>query len=122
MACPFCAVFHETPVDEFDYFKHPAKKDDLRKLRQKLSILPEEERLYEVENYAVRRGLRRGASTVVFAVAGKEHRQPEGGTVVMPGYARLLEAYRWLQKMEEVLHNPTERPAEEPPRNTDLPF
>lgn len=89
--------FHE----EFDYFFNPSKKSELLKLRENLNKLPPDERLYEVENYAVRNGVRKNPLYEQWRGEGKNHKCPTGGSVVMPAYGRLLNAYKWLQKLEE---------------------
>lgn len=97
--CTFCGEglakgeFHE----EFDYFKHPMVKGQLNALNERYKSLPLNEQLYRMENWAVKRGLRRGANIL----DEKGNRKPDGGTVVMPGYQRLVNADRWLRRMSD---------------------
>lgn len=96
-ACKFCGEFISATEkhEEFDFYKHPNVKGQLRALNEKYKALPLNERLYQCENYAVRRGLRLGAKIV----EEKGHKRPEGGRVIHPAYTRLIEADIWLAKM-----------------------
>lgn len=95
--CTFCGEFLPKGEhhDEFDYFKHPLVKGQLNALNEKYKSLPLDEQLYRMENWAVRRGLRRNATIL----DEKGNKKPDGGTVVNTGYPRLVNADRWLRKM-----------------------
>ncbi len=81
VACKWCGEFvppfkfHE----EFDFFLHPNAKTMLRDLHQKAHSL----HITDMDEYAVWRKLR------------SEH------GVVMPAYARLVNAWKWMVKLVE---------------------
>ena len=101
--CKFCyaslsdAEYHE----EFDFYKHPDVKRILRRLRDDINQLPENERLYGMENFAVKKGWLNDSTRHICESAGGQIR-PDGGQVVVPQYSSLFEAYKWLRKLEEV--------------------
>lgn len=80
-ACRFCGNFlGKTEVhEEFDFYVHPQSKDMLKRLHAKTQLL----QIYDMDDYAIHRKLR-----------------SERG-VVMPGYARLVNAWKWMRKMVE---------------------
>ena len=88
--------------DEFDFYKHPDAKRTLLELKKKYDALPEDEKLYSMENYAVSKNLLRWPTIGVIEVEeGRGQKKPMGGAVVMPGYSRLVEADRWLRKLSD---------------------
>lgn len=120
--CQFCTLFlkKEEYHDEFDYFVHPSAKETLIGLRSKLSLLPENERLYELENYAYRVKASRhsadafkmypeiGDGHEILKDGDKIHKRPHsfGLTVANKDYDRLISAYKWLEKLESVPKEP----------------
>lgn len=93
--CRYCNVCHQ--ADAYDFFKFPPAKEILRKLKERYDALPQDEQLYRMENWAVRRGLRKGSTTEMVA----DQKKPVGGKVVMCGYDKLVQADIWLRKLEE---------------------
>lgn len=80
--------------DEFDFYNNPMAKGVLRELRAKVSLLPPDQQNYH--DYAIHRKIK------------SDH------GVVMPAYSRLLNAWKWMLKLEE------KEPKES--KKDDLPF
>ena len=97
--CKFCGedLAKDETHEEFDYFKHPLAKRDLLALQERYKSLPDNKQLYRMENWAVERKLRLGAK---METVDGVHIKPTGGSVVMPGYGRLVYADIWLRKLE----------------------
>lgn len=100
--CQFCNLVHE--ADAYDFYKNPSAVDILLKLRGRYESLPPDEQQYRMENWAVKRGLRRNATVSV--VNGQK--KPEGGKVVMCGYGKLVDCDIWLRKFEDKEKEDTE--------------
>ena len=117
-------VFEKEKIDipeEHDFFANPGAKMTLRLLRQKLDTLPQDEKAFEMLNWAVRKKLLKPGYIETWKNCQKK---PVPGTVVMPGYARLENAYHWLKKLEELdAKIAKEQENADPQRaNPDLPF
>lgn len=80
-SCRFCGDFTNEQEfhEEFDFYRHPSAKDTLRKLYEKTQAL----KIYDLDEYAIHRKLR------------TEH------GIVIPGYPRLLNAWKWMLKLVE---------------------
>ena len=98
--CEFCIEFlgENEYHEQFDFYKHPHCKPALRRLRGLLDALPEDERLYGMENLAVKRGFLRN---VKIELLSDFYKKPIHGDIVLPGYEMLCGAYKWLGKLEE---------------------
>lgn len=98
--CRYCGKLVVNATDqheEFDFFKHPNKKKDVLELRRRLAALPKDERVYALENYAAHQGLLRNYE--VKLVNGQKF--PMYGSIVMTGYARLENCYKWVKILIE---------------------
>ncbi len=118
----------EHVFSEFDFFnRHDERefiKPKLRALRVTLDKLPQNEKRYEFENHALRKGLirvhleelrrcdknydenmlRNGYTVVGFHLVSKDgSKRPidSYASVSMPAYGRFLDAYKYLRLLEE---------------------
>lgn len=106
----------EATPEEFDFYANPGAKPYLRRFREELNKLPADERLYEADNYAVRKKIAKAHHVDL------EHGQkvPKWGSVTKQ-YIRMTLAYKWLRKLEEQEVKNTQEHVEEL-SNPDLPF
>ncbi len=102
--CKHCHMPHPS----YDYHGNPSAKNVLLELRKRYEKLPPNERMFRMENWAVRKGLRRNAVIRTFQPKdvkgnpiGEPRKKPEGGNVVMCGYGKLVEADKWLGSFNE---------------------
>lgn len=93
--CKYCGVVHIE--DAYNFYLNPNVKSVLLELKKRYETLPPDEQSYRMDNWAVKRGLRLNS---IITVMGDGQKKPEGGTVVMCGYAKLVDADIWLRKME----------------------
>lgn len=99
--CQWCSLFlgKEEYHDEFDFYKHPAAKITIRQLQEKSKGM-------DLEQYA----------------SSKKLKSERG--VVMPAYGRLINAWKWMEHLEEKDRDiDASRPEQENTMSVaDLPF